>query len=252
MLRKLLYCLLFAFLLWLAHSLAYLLHEYGHSFTAWAVGWKSNPLAITYGRLTLRNVAFLADFDENVDYDPIFAAGKGYLASLIAIAGISVNAILYFVARALSSHARRRARHTLGLFAFLFCLMNAGNFLDYVPVRTFATHGDMANLQKGLQIGPWWVVILLGLPTAAALAHFFVRLLPGARAFLYPGHTAALARLVAISSFMMFVFYGASGLHGYGPISRWLSLASTCVAFPAVLALCWPRRRNLAALPALR
>jgi hypothetical protein len=33
---------LFLFLLWLAHALGYFVHEYAHSFTAWAFGYKAN------------------------------------------------------------------------------------------------------------------------------------------------------------------------------------------------------------------
>ncbi len=239
--RTLLYWSFFVFLLWLTHTLAYLLHEYGHSFTAWALGWKANPLAITYGHLSARNIALLSDVDENVDYAPIFAADKGYLASLIAIAGVSVNVIFYFVARAIFSFARRQGRHLLGLFAFLFCLMNVGNFLDYVPQRTFTTHADMATLEKGMHIGPWWVVTVLGIPFAAAIVNFFARLLPEARGFFHPRQPAAQAVLVTVSSFAIFVYYGNSGLRGYGPVSHWLALASMYVVFPAALILCWPR-----------
>jgi hypothetical protein len=91
------------------------------------------------------NILLQGEIDENVDYDPIFAAGKSNLAALIAACGVLVNVILYFATRGLFSLCRSRGQQRLGLFAFLLCLMNVGNFLDYVPVRTFATHGDMAS-----------------------------------------------------------------------------------------------------------
>jgi hypothetical protein len=157
-----LFWLLFVSLWWLAHALGYLTHEYAHSFTAWALGFKANPLALNYGHLTPQNVAFLLGIDENVEYGPIFAAGKGYLASLIAVSGVLFgNGVFYFVARGLYSFAKQQHRQVLGLFAFLFCLMNVGNFLCYVPVRTFTTHSDMATLEKGLHASPWWIVTLL-------------------------------------------------------------------------------------------
>jgi hypothetical protein len=203
---------------WLAHAVGYLVHEYAHAFTAWALGFKANPLALHYGHLTPGNVAFLLDIDENVAYGPIFVAGKGYVASWIAVAGVLFgNGILYFGSRGLYSFARQRQRQALLLFEFLLCLMNVGNFLCYVPVRTFATHADMATLEKGLHASPWWVVTVLGIPFAIAIWHFFAKLLPDACGFLFAGNRIPQFVLVVLSSFTVFVFpFGAAGIHGYG------------------------------------
>jgi hypothetical protein len=220
-----------------------LVHECAHSFSAWALGWKANPLALDYGHLTLPNVLFLLGVDENVDYDPIFAAGKGYQASLIAAAGLLFgNGIFYFAARGLYSFAKQRHRQVLGLFAFLFYMMNVGNFLCYVPVRTFTTHADMATLEKGLHVSPWSVALVLGIPFGIAIWHFFSILLPDAREVFFPGVWVPQAALVVLSSFTVFVFpYGAAGLHGYGEVSHWISISS-CGLFWVVVFLCLPHR----------
>lgn len=55
----------FGFFLWLAHALAYLVHEYSHSFMAWSFGYKATPFALDYGSLSLNNVLTLGDIDEN-------------------------------------------------------------------------------------------------------------------------------------------------------------------------------------------
>jgi hypothetical protein len=200
-------------------------------------------LALNYGHLTPQNVAFLLGIDGNVDYDPIFAAGKGYLASLIAVAGVLFgNGVFYFAARGLYSFAKERHRQVLGLFAFLFCLMNVGNFLCYVPVRTFTAHGDMATLERGLHALPWWVAAVLGIPFAVAIWHFFSTLLPDACDSLFLGKRIQRVALLALSSFTVFVFpFGAAGLRGYGEVSRWISIFSWCALFPVVVILCWPR-----------
>jgi len=242
--KTVLFWLLFVLFWWFAHALGYLIHEYAHSFTAWALGYKANPLALNYGHLTPQNVAFLLGIDENVDYDPIFAAGKGYLASLIAVAGVLFgNGIFYFAARGLYSFAKQRHHQVLALFAFLFCLMNVGNFLCYVPVRTFATHADMATVEKGLHASPWWIAGVLGIPFSIAIWHFFSTLLTDACGFLLPGKWIQQVGLVALSSFTVFVFpFGTAGLQGYGEASRWISVLSSCALFPAVVILCWPRK----------
>lgn len=94
-------------LLVLAHAVAYLAHEYSHSFMAWALGWMANPLALDYGKHTLDNFLFLGDVGDNVQYSPIFASGKGWAASIIALAGTYVgNAFPYFLLyRAAKSNA---------------------------------------------------------------------------------------------------------------------------------------------------
>jgi hypothetical protein len=243
--KSVLFWLFFVLLWWFAHALGYLIHEYAHSFTAWAVGYKANPLVLNYGHLTPQNVAFLLGIDENVDYDPIFAVGKGYLASLIAVAGVLFgNGVFYYIgARGLYSFAKQRHRQALGLFAFLFCLMNVGNFWCYVPVRTFTTHGDMATVEKGLHASPWWIAAVLGTPFAIAIWHFFCTLLPDACDFLLPGEQIQRVALLGLSSFTVFVFpFGAAGLQGYGEASHWISIFSACALFPVVVILCWPRK----------
>ena len=233
----------FVLLFWLAHALGYLGHEYAHTFTAWALGYKSNPLALDYGRLNLRNLLLLSDIDENVDYNSLFAAGRGRLASLIAVSGVLLGSgTFYIVSRVLYSFAKLRNRPILGLFAFLLCLMNVGNFLDYVPVRTFTTHADMANVERGLHISPWFIITVLGFPFAVAIGHFFMKLLPDARVFLFPSKTFSQVVLVVLSSFTVFAFFGSAGMQGYGATSHWLSVLSVCLLFPVVLILCWPRK----------
>ena len=64
-----------------------MVHEYAHSFTAWLLHFKANPLALDYGHLNLNNLLFQDDIDENVDYAPIFAAKRGSSVALIAVPG---------------------------------------------------------------------------------------------------------------------------------------------------------------------
>ncbi|MGA9717812.1 MAG: hypothetical protein WBQ79_05985 [Acidobacteriaceae bacterium] len=236
-------CLVFVVLLWLTHALGYLVHEYAHSFTAWALGYKTNPLALNYGHLSLTNVVTLSDIDENVDYDPIFASGHGPFAALIAVAGVLFgNGLSYLLSRRLYTAAKQRGRRTLALFMFLFCMMNAGNFISYVPVRTFTTHADMFTVQRGLSISPWWIAVVLGIPFCVAVWHFVTRLLPAAMLFFFPNAKLAQIVLLVLSAFMIFVFFGGAGLHHYGEVSHFISAFSVYALFPLSILLRWPRR----------
>lgn len=240
------FALIFVFLLWLAHALGYLVHEYAHSLVAWALRYKANPLALHYGHLNLTNVLTLSDIDENVDYDPIFAAGHGPLASLIAVAGVLFgNGLFYLLSRRFYATAKEHDRRTLALFMFLFCMMNAGNFISYVPARTFTTHADMFTVERGLNISPWWIALVLGIPFCVAVWHFFARLLPGAMRFFFPNAKLGQFFLLVLSACMVFVFFGGAGLHRYGDISHWISALSVYVLFPLSIILCWLRQRKL-------
>lgn len=231
----------FLFLLWLAHALGYLVHEYAHSFTAWGLGYKTNPLALHYGHLDWNNLLTLDDIDENVDYDPIFAAGRGPLAALIAVAGVLFgNGIFYLISRHLYMKTRVVGRYMLALFLFLFCMMNAGNLISYVPARTFAMHADMATVEKGLSLSPWWVAILLGVPFCIAVGHFITRLLPGAMRFFFPDSKLGQVFLLVLTAYVVFKFFGGAGLSRYGPISHWISVFSIFALLPLTVILCWP------------
>lgn len=239
--------LLFLFQLWLAHALGYLVHEYAHSFTAWAFRAKANPLAIDYGHLTWSNILLLSGMDENVDYKSIFDAGRGPLVALIAVAGVLFgNGICYLLARWLFSQSKALERPLLACFFFLFLTMNVGNFLAYVPNRTFTTHADMANIERGLNISPWWIVIVLGIPFALAIWHFFQMILPDARRFLFPASKPGQIFLVLLTCGVVFAFFGSAGFNGYGELSHWIASASLYVLLPLSILLCWPRRTLLA------
>ncbi len=209
---------------------------------AWALGYKANPLALNYGHLDWNNVLTLSDIDENVDYDPVFASGHGALAALIAVAGVLIgNGLFYMLSRRLYSRAKEHGRRAMTLFLFLFCMMNVGNFIAYVPARTFTTHADMFTVERGLNISPWWIALVLGIPFCVAVWHFFARLLPAAMLYFFPNAGLGQIFLLILTAYMIFVFFGGAGFHRYGEVSHWISALSVYVLFPLGILLCWPR-----------
>jgi len=85
------------------------------------------------------------------------------------------------------------------------------------------------------------IALGLGVPFAVALWHFFAKILPDAEAFLLPEALLSQRVFVLLTTCLVFVFFGGSGLHGYGSPSHWLSAISVYILFPVVTIICWPR-----------
>jgi hypothetical protein len=119
-------------LLWVLHAVAFFSHEYAHSFSAWLLGWKADPLALNYGHLTPGNILLQLDIDENVEYDPIFAAGHGYAAGFIAAAGMVIgNGLLTYPISLLGYRsAARRGSPGRAMSFYWLCVASVGNFID--------------------------------------------------------------------------------------------------------------------------
>jgi hypothetical protein len=62
-------------ILLVTYDVAFIAHEYGHSFTAWILGIKPNPLPIQWGEPNIGNILFLDELDEHVDYAAAMASG---------------------------------------------------------------------------------------------------------------------------------------------------------------------------------
>jgi hypothetical protein len=114
-----------------------------------------------------------------------------------------------------------------------------GNFIDYVPVRTFSFHGDMHTLAKGFNCSPWWIMLVLGIPMAIALVHFLVKFEPQALQWLFPESAARRGILVFLTAFILFGFYGFPGWSNSGQVSHVISAVSVCVLVPLMMIVGW-------------
>lgn len=228
----------------LAHHLAVIVHEYAHSFVAFALGYKDHPLRIQWGGLGVSNLLLLSNVDEHVDYQSMFAQGAGWAVALVALAGPGFgNGLTYLVSLFMVN--RRRGRDEQGdwtlLFAYALNVMSVGNFFSYVPIRTFVSHGDIAHISQGLDVSPWLPLIVLGLPTMLALCWLFKRTMPDVQRRFAPESLSRQRTLVASTAAIIFGFFGTSGLSGYGEAAQVLSCISLGIA-PVVAFLTWPRR----------
>lgn len=221
--------------LWAAHAVAFFAHEYAHAFVAWGLGWKRNSLDIHYAKPSIIVFLIQLGINENVDYGPIQAAGRGGDVALIAVAGCLLgNALFTYPLGRLAYHrAQADDRRGWGMLAFWVTAASVGNLIDYVPIRTFTDGGgDMGTLEKGLGWSPWVVLLVLGVPTLAATLHFFLKIVPETMSWLFPHAPNARFAVAVLAVFAVFGFYGAVGLLEGGPVSHDLSLASILVVLP--------------------
>jgi hypothetical protein len=225
--------------LWLAHAIGYMVHEYAHSVCAWLLHAKANPLALDYGGLSVENLLFLSDVDENVDYGPLFAAGRDHAAALIAVAGVLIgNGLSYVASLLLYKRSVEKQQRGWAIFFFWLGVMSVGNFLSYVPLRTFATHADMSTVVRGLHCSPWLIALGLGIPFAVAIWHFLAKVLPAARTFLFGREPVLQGVLVLMTTYFVFVFFGSSGYKNYGSAGHWMSACCQFGLFPLAFVLC--------------
>ncbi len=216
---------------------------------AWILGYKANPFALDYGGTSWNNLLLLENIDENVNYRMIYDLGHNFEAALIAFAGAGfANGSLYILSLYLLKKPKIKSQPYLYYFIFFFNLMNLGNFYDYVPIRTFASHGDMAIIEIALNISPWWIYIIVGYLVIFLIWHFFTRTLIGAYQVLNFDSTLTRASLMILTVAILFGFFG--GIVGvylsknplnYGEISRFLSITSF-VMIPGIIIAAWPSR----------
>jgi len=227
--------------LWTAHVFAFFPHEYAHSFTAWLLGWKSNPLALYYAHPTLKVLLAQMGIDQNVNEVPIFASGHGRDAALIAAAGMVIGngLITYPLSRLGYAMAMRRNLRGWAMFFYWTTVASVGNFIDYVPVRTFSSSGDMSSLERGLGWSPWTVLVVLGIPTAYALIYFLLRIQPLTVSWFLPRRPPRRAVLVLLTGAALWGFYGAAGLVEGGPLAYQMSKLSVFVLLPLVTLISW-------------
>jgi hypothetical protein len=220
------------------HAVAYLTHEFSHSFTAWALGYMANPLALDYGDLTPANVVLLSAVGDNVPYDAILSGGHGLAVAVIALAGPFVgNALLYVCLAAFAARVRMRSAMLTSLLFWLM-LMCAGNVWSYVPIRAITTHADIAIAASGLRIGVWPLFPVLLVPSLMVVGHFFVRTCPSLIPTIAAHRPARATLVIAVAATWFFTFFGGLGLFAnYGEVAQVFSLVSFLILMP--IAMIW-------------
>lgn len=229
----------------LAHHSVVFTHEYAHAFTAWILGYKSNPFDINYGGTSLMNLLLLTNIDQKVNNDLIYSSGHPGYVALIAFAGPGIILLLYFASlwriRTKKMISRPYMLYFL-LFINLWCL---GGTYAYVPVRTFTTHGvmvDVLDIQQALNISPWWIYIVVGYLVFFMMYQFFSKTLISIYAYEGISSTVARASLMIICVLILFGYCGMAGFVNHGDISHFIS-ATSFIAIPGIIIALWPTRK---------
>lgn len=215
-------------IVFLAHHLSLLLHEWTHGTVAWIYGYKASPFNIYYGDWTL-----LSSW-ELIDYKAILAEGNGEIVSLIAISPIILGGILYLFGIMLLSKRQIMKNRILWYFLFWFTLSNFGQVLDYIPVRTFTPlyhdgllRGDIGHFIQGMNLSPW-VVFIPGMIFVIIGVWEILKIeVPRAYAVMEVSDLRSRERLLFLVLGYLFFWYGSSGLH--------VSLVSTVFSCISIL-----------------
>lgn len=224
--------------LWAAHACAFFAHEYAHSFVAWLLRWKANPLALNYAHPTWTVLLIQLGINQNVDEVPIFTSGHGMQAAVISAAGAVLGSALFTLPLSRWGYrvARRSAARGWAMFAYWVCVASIGNLIDYVPIRTFTDgtdlYQDMYAVERGFGLSPWTLLVVFGIPTALVLATFLLRIEPRTLQWLFPASPARRTLLAVITAFVLFDFYGAAGWAEGGSTSHTMSVISVCIVAP--------------------
>lgn len=225
---------------YISHAIAFFIHEYSHSFSAWLFGFKANPLILDFGDSSWGNILFFIKMNENVNFQAFYTTYP-WKAAFIAFAGMGVGNVVLFLISVIALLSKKQHSQVYYYFFLWLIVMNLGNFNDYIPGRTFASHGDIGEITKFLDISPWWIMIMFGYPICYCFWLFYSKILPITYKNLALNYIQQAILLIMVT-LTLFALFGTPGYSGYGSESHLIALLSIYIA-PIVVIACWPTRK---------
>ena len=212
------------------------IHEHVHSTVAFLLGHMTSPFAIEWGTpVTLEGWA------EGVSYSALFAAGQGTDAAIIAVAPLVLHALIVIGGLYAMQSKALAKRKWIFHCVFWLVVVNLMELFSYMPVRAFALHGDIGNINHGLGLSPW-VLFLPGTALVLAGLYFlYGRVLP--RMNVVVAGESRLIRYVILvfSAFVLFIERSSSHTAlSVAPDMQWATSLFGYTAFVVVLWYCRP------------
>lgn len=222
------------------YDVAFVTHEYGHSFMAWILGIKSSPWPIIWGDTSIGNILFLSGLDENVDYDTAMASGRNLAVAVVAVSGVGVNTVWYLLLRWATPLWRTSANRLVAYVAFWFLFMQVGNFYCYVPIRVASPSGDMYNWTWGTHLSWWWLYVIVGYLVLWVIVDLYRTVLPTSLDTCQIAIPAGRAVVLVMVTLILFAYFAGPGLEKDHELTQFISRTSLLL-IPVVLLASWRR-----------
>jgi len=214
------------------------MHEFTHSTVAWLLGHMRSPLDIVWG-----NPLTLDGWDEGVHYSELFASGHLRAAAIIGVSPLVVHAAIVTLGLVLMQRKGTQGRKWLFHTIFWFVIANLMELINYIIMRSWATHGDTGNFNRGLGLSPWIIFIVGSLAIVVGLYILFGKILPHMYAIFARGNRLTEWAILVMTAFFLFIWgSGIRVVFDVYPDSQWMFGLLGFAAFGLVLAICNPSR----------
>ncbi|MCK9593952.1 MAG: hypothetical protein M0Q91_18280 [Methanoregula sp.] len=180
-------------------SVIVIIHEHIHSTTAYLMGHMQDPLAIVWG-----NPLTLDGWDEGVSYSALFSAGLGTDSAIIAVMPLIFHAVIVTCGLYLLLSPALVKRKWGFHLIFWLVVMNLMELIAYMPMRAFATNGDIGNINHGLGLSAWVLFFPGTLLILIWLYLLFGRVLPRANVIIAGDSRSVRYALLCLSAFFVF------------------------------------------------
>ncbi|NLD57932.1 MAG: hypothetical protein GX651_07355 [Methanomicrobiales archaeon] len=219
-------------------SVFVILHEHIHSTTAYLLGHMHSPFAIIWG-----NPLTLNGWDEGVSYSALFSAGLGPDAAIIAAMPLIFHAIIVMCGLYVLLTPILVKRRWWFHLIFWLVVMNLMELIAYIPMRPFAAHGDIGNINHGLGLSPWVLFIAGTLLILVWLYILFCRVLPRANVIIAGDSTPIRYALLFLPAFFVFDWRSIFRVVEVPFLgTEWIIGFIGILACVLVIILCWPGR----------
>jgi len=219
------------------HMGVLLMHEFSHSFFAFFIGYKQDPLNIIFGNW------IGSHWDENVDYITLFQTGRGFTAAAIAFAGPCSNIILFFIMAAVLSLKSVKKHCWIYHSVFWAMIITFVMIFEYVFTRSFIANDDFGNINHGLGLSPWPIFITGTFFGLLGLYFILKKKIPEYYSIVTEKSRAKQYITIGYVSFVIFLFYIGVSVLKYPEIPRWWCGAAGILALFIVPFLASPGRK---------